>query len=148
MWRAASIASLATRQSAPSLIGCTAPSDRLQGTLCTFSALNRHGLTSSEWMGAISYTCPPADPISPDSRHSISIPCPRRGQSPSTLRARSSFAAKIKTCWIHIGSEKAGPKVAAIFSIVESCRRLPEGPDSPRPVTSGYDVLMPSPLHS
>ena len=26
--------------------------------------------------------------------------------------------------WIHIGSEKAGPKVAAIFSIVESCRRL------------------------
>ncbi len=26
--------------------------------------------------------------------------------------------------WIHIGSEQAGPKVAAILSIVESCRRL------------------------
>jgi transposase len=26
--------------------------------------------------------------------------------------------------WIHIGSPMAGPKVAAIFSIVESCRRL------------------------
>ena len=26
--------------------------------------------------------------------------------------------------WIHIGSAQAGPKVAAIFSVVESCRRL------------------------
>jgi hypothetical protein len=26
--------------------------------------------------------------------------------------------------WLHIGSPQAGPKVAAIFSIVESCRRL------------------------
>jgi transposase len=26
--------------------------------------------------------------------------------------------------WIHIGSEKAGPRVAAILSVVESCRRL------------------------
>jgi len=26
--------------------------------------------------------------------------------------------------WIHLGSQQAGPKVAAIFSIVESCRRL------------------------
>jgi transposase len=26
--------------------------------------------------------------------------------------------------WIHIGSQEAGPKVAAIVSIVESCRRL------------------------
>jgi len=26
--------------------------------------------------------------------------------------------------WIHIGSPRAGPKVAAILSIVESCRRL------------------------
>ena len=27
--------------------------------------------------------------------------------------------------WIHIGSPQAGPKVAAIVSIVETCRRLP-----------------------
>jgi len=26
--------------------------------------------------------------------------------------------------WLHVGSEKSGPKVAAILSIVESCRRL------------------------
>jgi transposase len=26
--------------------------------------------------------------------------------------------------WIHIGSEKAGPRVAAILSVVETCRRL------------------------
>ena len=26
--------------------------------------------------------------------------------------------------WIHIGSKQAGPRVAAIISIVESCRRL------------------------
>jgi len=26
--------------------------------------------------------------------------------------------------WVHVGSAKAGPKVAAILSVVESCRRL------------------------
>jgi transposase len=26
--------------------------------------------------------------------------------------------------WIHIGSQQAGPEVAAILSVVESCRRL------------------------
>jgi transposase len=26
--------------------------------------------------------------------------------------------------WIHLGSQQAGPKVAAILSIVETCRRL------------------------
>jgi hypothetical protein len=26
--------------------------------------------------------------------------------------------------WIHLGSPKAGPKVAAILSVVETCRRL------------------------
>jgi hypothetical protein len=26
--------------------------------------------------------------------------------------------------WVHVGSEKSGPKVAAILSVVESCRRL------------------------
>ncbi|HWO28202.1 MAG TPA: transposase [Candidatus Acidoferrum sp.] len=29
-----------------------------------------------------------------------------------------------RTNWIHIGSEQAGPRVAAILSVVESCRRL------------------------
>ncbi len=26
--------------------------------------------------------------------------------------------------WLHVGSPKAGPKVAAILSVVESCKRL------------------------
>ena len=26
--------------------------------------------------------------------------------------------------WLHLGSPQAGPKVAAILSVVESCRRL------------------------
>jgi hypothetical protein len=26
--------------------------------------------------------------------------------------------------WLHLGSKQAGPKIAAIFSAVESCRRL------------------------
>ena len=26
--------------------------------------------------------------------------------------------------WLHVGSAKAGPKVAAILSVVESCKRL------------------------
>ena len=29
--------------------------------------------------------------------------------------------------WIHVGSAEAGPKVAAILSVVETCKRL--GPD-------------------
>lgn len=29
--------------------------------------------------------------------------------------------------WIHLGSPQAGPKVAAILSVVESCRRLKIG---------------------
>jgi hypothetical protein len=26
--------------------------------------------------------------------------------------------------WLHLGSKEAGPKIAAIFSIVESCHKL------------------------
>jgi transposase len=26
--------------------------------------------------------------------------------------------------WIHIGSQEAGPRVAAILSVIETCRRL------------------------
>ena len=26
--------------------------------------------------------------------------------------------------WLHVGSKEAGPKIAALFSIVESCRKL------------------------
>jgi hypothetical protein len=26
--------------------------------------------------------------------------------------------------WLHLGSKEAGPKIAAIFTVVESCRRL------------------------
>jgi transposase len=26
--------------------------------------------------------------------------------------------------WLHVGSKEAGPKIAAIFSVIESCRKL------------------------
>lgn len=26
--------------------------------------------------------------------------------------------------WLHIGSEEAGPKIAAIMSVIETCKRL------------------------
>ena len=36
---------------------------------------------------------------------------------PATMRAESAS-------WLHLGSKEAGPKIAAIFSVVLSCRRL------------------------
>ena len=44
----------------------------------------------------------------------------------STNQAENSMrpVALGRKNWIHIGSPKAGPKVAAILSVVESCRRL------------------------
>ena len=30
--------------------------------------------------------------------------------------------------WIHLGHKEAGPKVAAILSVIESCRRLGANP--------------------
>ena len=39
--------------------------------------------------------------------------------------------------WIHIGSPQAGPKVAAILSVVESCRRLKV------PVRDYFSAILP-----
>jgi hypothetical protein len=39
--------------------------------------------------------------------------------------------------WIHVGSEQAGPKVAAILSVVESCRRLK------LPVREYFSAILP-----
>ena len=39
--------------------------------------------------------------------------------------------------WIHIGSPQAGPKVAAILSVVESCRRLQV------PVRDYFSTILP-----
>ena len=39
--------------------------------------------------------------------------------------------------WIHIGSAQAGPKVAAILSVVESCRRLKV------PVRGYFSAILP-----
>ncbi len=39
--------------------------------------------------------------------------------------------------WLHIGSPKAGPKVAAILSVVESCRRLKV------PVRDYFSAILP-----
>ena len=62
--------------------------------------------------------------------------------------------------WVHIGSSQAGPKIAAILSVVESCRRLKlpvpdylaavsfrtrRSPD-PTPPSSYTYSLLPGPL--
>jgi transposase len=39
--------------------------------------------------------------------------------------------------WLHIGSPQAGPKVAAILSVVESCRRLEV------PVRGYFSTILP-----
>ncbi len=39
--------------------------------------------------------------------------------------------------WIHIGSPQAGPKAAAILSVVESCRRLKV------PVRDYFSTILP-----
>ena len=39
--------------------------------------------------------------------------------------------------WLHIGSAQAGPKVAAILSVVESCRRLQV------PVRDYFSTILP-----
>ena len=39
--------------------------------------------------------------------------------------------------WLHIGSPQAGPKVAAILSVVESCRRLSV------PVRDYFSTILP-----
>jgi transposase len=44
--------------------------------------------------------------------------------------------------WVHIGSSQAGPKIAAILSVVESCRRLKHPvPDYLAAVLSGLADL-------
>jgi len=44
-----------------------------------------------------------------------------RGGSPP---ARVAYAERVLQNWLHLARKKAGPKIAAIFAIVESCRKL------------------------
>ena len=44
--------------------------------------------------------------------------------------------------WIHLGSAQAGPKIAAIFSVVESCRRMKI------PVREYLATILPGPQRS
>ena len=32
--------------------------------------------------------------------------------------------AIVRKNWLHLGSKEAGPNIAAIFSVIESCRKL------------------------
>jgi hypothetical protein len=47
-----------------------------------------------------------------------------RSRLTSNDRTRLSNAPVGRSNWIHIGSQHAGPRAAAIFSVVGSCRRL------------------------
>lgn len=42
--------------------------------------------------------------------------------------------------WLHIGSERAGPRVAAILSVIETCRRYPDSPVPPQRVAGSGRV--------
>ena len=48
---------------------------------------------------------------------------PNRRQDSTTENSMRPVALGRKN-WLHVGSVEAGPKVAAIISVVESCRRL------------------------
>ncbi|MCX6620874.1 MAG: transposase, partial [Acidobacteria bacterium] len=50
----------------------------------------------------------------------------KMGQALSNNLAENSMRpiALGRKNWIHLGSAQAGPKVAAIVSVIESCRRL------------------------
>jgi transposase len=50
----------------------------------------------------------------------IGLLCARNNLAENSMRP----VAIGRKNWIHIGSPQAGPKIAAILSIVESCRRL------------------------
>jgi hypothetical protein len=58
---------------------------------------------------------------------------------PSTNLAENSMrpVALGRKNWLHIGSPQAGPKVAAILSVVESCRRLQV------PVRDYFSTILP-----
>ena len=54
--------------------------------------------------------------------------------SPDANRSRHNHHLRIKNAmralavgrknWLHIGSQEAGPKIAAILSVMETCKRL------------------------
>ena len=76
----------------------------------------------------------PTEPIQEDRRSSQSqtgsFEQPGRAALPEHLDRREEIEGAMRPValgrknWLHIGSESAGPKVAAIISIVETCRRL------------------------
>jgi len=43
---------------------------------------------------------------------------------PAAALFAAGFVALGRKNWIHIGSQQAGPKIAAILSVVETCRRI------------------------
>ena len=48
----------------------------------------------------------------------------KKKATPCEVRPTMRPVALGRKNWIHIGSPQAGPKVAAILSVVENCRRL------------------------
>jgi hypothetical protein len=53
------------------------------------------------------------------------------------LFLRGAHNPGVNIIWLHIGSPLAGPKVAAILSVVESCRRLKV------PVRDYFSAILP-----
>src|SRR5258707_4382079 len=58
---------------------------------------------------------PQAFSLTPKSAHNLGNNLAENSMRPVALGRKN---------WIHIGSQQAGPKVAAILSVVETCRRI------------------------
>jgi Transposase IS66 family len=60
------------------------------------------------------------------SKRILKLSNPKIKEAPTGNLAENSMrpVALGRRNWIHIGSAQAGPKIAAILSVVESCRRL------------------------
>lgn len=57
-------------------------------------------------------------------KFTLFLDCPELELSTNLAENSMRSVAIGRRNWLHIGSKEAGPKIAAIFSVVESCRRL------------------------
>ena len=82
-------------------------------------------LTSGTFVGAGSFRCRACDyTLTLWSRLSRFLEYPELELSNNLAENAMRPIALGRKNWVHLGSKEAGPRVAAIVSIVETCRRL------------------------
>jgi hypothetical protein len=84
-------------------------------------------LPKSAWRQRCSFPHPGAavqmSHVGPGRRQYASLRAPQPPAMHRSWQRRGLGARPGEKNWIHLGSAQAGPKIAAIFSVVESCRR-------------------------